>query len=395
MLHSDLQSQGRGTTKQEAGTPFLTQDREDNKVRPVWEKGLANHTKRQGIKQEIKRIHSEIAEEVDTQPKEIGLIDAADNALKNRVVQRDQMQKFIEKKREMFLMQMTIDQKKEQIKQLEQTISIKTKGLEKAEMAIKKDLEQFNKHLAAKKKQAQLLNEKASQIANEKTSHSKLLKNKKDQKATEVSGNTKELETLEKLLRYKTFLDKLADTSSISQPNQDEMKEIEGNPELKAIYLEFRKFYPQGLLTVPMLKLLLDDTELYEPSFKATEDIKKKFIDMEEQNLKLIRSNQDAENEKDELQHKLKEMSQKYGQEINDLEAKKADLQRKIEDKRNKITELDRVKIGNLNEIKVESGKLFEEIKITCKVMELPKAMPAIELMTVAYFYSGTRTMDI
>lgn len=287
-------------------------------------------------------------------------------------------------------MQMTIDQKKEQIKQLEQTISIKTKGLEKAELAIKKDLEQFNRHLAAKKKQAQVLNEKASQIANEKTLHSKLLKNKKDQKATEISGNTKELETLEKLLRYKTFLDKLADTSNVSQPNQDEMKEIESNPQLKALYLEYRKFYPQGLLTLQMLNLLLDDTQLYEPSFKATEDIKKKFIDMEEQNLKLIRSNQDAENEKDELQQKLNEMTTKYNYEISDLESKKADLQRKIEDKKIKITELDRIKNGNFNKIKLESKDLLLEIKGVCKIMELPKDLPAIELMTVPSSNVGT-----
>lgn len=41
------------------------------------------------------------------------------------------MQKFIEKKREMFLMQMTIDQKKEQIKQLEELIHTKKKGRRK------------------------------------------------------------------------------------------------------------------------------------------------------------------------------------------------------------------------------------------------------------------------
>ena len=73
-------------------------------------------------------MRQQIMNEASEEKKEINLIDAADNALKNRIVQREQMQKFIEKKREMFLMQMTIDQKKKQIKQLEELIHIKTRG---------------------------------------------------------------------------------------------------------------------------------------------------------------------------------------------------------------------------------------------------------------------------
>ena len=364
-------------------------------MKPVWEKGQGSHTKRHGIKQEIKRIHSEIDEEVNSQPKEIGLIEAADNALKNRVVQRDQMQKFIEKKREMFLMQMTIDQKKEQIKQLEQTISIKTKGLEKAEMSIKKDLEHFNKHLATKKKQAQLLNEKASFIANEKTGHSKQLKKNKDQKATEISGNTKELETLDKLLRYKNFLDKLADSSNVSQPYQDDLKEIEANPALKEIYLEYKKFYPQSLLSAAMLKLILDPTDLYKPSFEATEDIKKKFIDMEEQNLKLIGSNQEAENEKDDLSQKLKDMTNRYNEDITNLQAKKRELIRKIDEKKSRIAELERVKIGGFQQIEVGDETLDQKIESVCKVMDVPKKLQPIDLMTVGSCESGTRAVDL
>lgn len=351
---------------------------------------MANHTKRQGVKKDIRTIHEEIDCEVDTQPREIGLIEAADNALKNRVMQRDQMQKFIEKKREMFLMQMTIDQKKEQIKQLEQTISIKTKGLEKAEMAIKGDLERFNRHLAEKKKDAQKLNEDASKVANEKTSLTKMLKNKKDEKATEISSNTKELETLDKLLRYKTFLDKLADTSTVTPHKEEELKELQVNEKLSKLHAEYRKFYPQGLLQPDMIKLLIDESHMYEPSFKATEDIKKKFIDMEEQNLKLIRNNQDAENEKDDLKQKLREMEAKYDTEIYSLTIKRDELRRKIEEKKLRNDELERVKIGNLKEIKVESCKLFEEIRKACKVVGIVKEAPPIELMTVAETHPGT-----
>ena len=48
--------------------------------------------------------------------KDKSIIEAAKRAIKNRVRQREPMQKFIQKSREMFLLQMAIDDKKEQIK---------------------------------------------------------------------------------------------------------------------------------------------------------------------------------------------------------------------------------------------------------------------------------------
>lgn len=102
--------------------------REENQKKNIWEKSLPA-SKKIRMKNEIKKMQREIFEMDSSEKKEIGLIEAADNALKNRIVQRDQMQKFIEKKREMFLMQMTIDQKKEQIKQQEEQIHNKEMGI--------------------------------------------------------------------------------------------------------------------------------------------------------------------------------------------------------------------------------------------------------------------------
>lgn len=120
------------------------------------------------------------------------------------------MQKFIEKKREMFLMQMTIDQKKEQIKQLEELIHTKKKGLELAEGAIVYDLERFNMHLIDKKKKSNELTKQADRMANEKQEAMKRYKRKKDESANEKSNNSKRLETLEEYYKYKVFLDDLA-----------------------------------------------------------------------------------------------------------------------------------------------------------------------------------------
>lgn len=280
-------------------------------------------------------------------------------------------------------MQMTIDQKKDQIKQLEELINIKNQGLVKAEENIKKDLISFNDHLKRNKNEATALNDQASKVADSKNVASKRLKLHKDQKANEISLNTKELEKLDQLLRYKNFLDRLADTSQVSGSTDDDFKIIEANKDLKEAFVEYRKFYPASLLSVSMLRLLLDPSEIYKPSFNTADDIEKKFIDMEEHNLRLIRDKQDAENEKDDLDQKFHTMITNYDEQINSLEDKKRLLEKSKAEKQAKIIELEKIKIGSVNEIKSGSTKLFEEIKKACKVINISKEMPALVYMTV------------
>lgn len=280
-------------------------------------------------------------------------------------------------------MQMTIDQKKDQIKQLEELINIKNQGLVKAEENIKKDLISFNDHLKRNKNEATALNDQASKVADSKNVASKRLKLHKDQKANEISLNTKELEKLDQLLRYKNFLDRLADTSQVSGSTDDDFKIIEANKDLREAFVEYRKFYPASLLSVSMLRLLLDPSEIYKPSFNTADDIEKKFIDMEEHNLRLIRDKQDAENEKDDLDQKFHTMITNYDEQINSLEDKKRLLEKSKAEKQAKIIELEKIKIGNVSEIKSGSTKLFEEIKKACKVINISKEMPALVYMTV------------
>ena len=69
---------------------------------------------------------------------EKNIMEAADEAIKNRIKPKEDLKYFLEKKKEMFLMQMEINLKKEKIKQLEQRLNEKEDGLIKAENHIKK-----------------------------------------------------------------------------------------------------------------------------------------------------------------------------------------------------------------------------------------------------------------
>lgn len=356
-------------------------EREENKDKKIWDKG-SKLSKKHNIMQEIKKIELEVKDEDEIEKKEIGLIEAADNALKNRVIQRDQMQKFIEKKREMFLMQMTIDQKKEQIKQLEELISIKKKGLEKAEKHIETDLEEFNSHLKKNKEAANFSTKEAASTAENKNKATKELKELKDKKANKNSLITKEMEKLEQLYKYKLFLDELADPNIIKKNNEEMQKRIQYKPEGWENF-EFNSVYSNSQMSQGLKDLANDPMTIYEPSFKNPDEITKKFHDMEEKNLKLIRTNQDTENEKDELELQLRKLNEKYDHEIKVLGQKRDNLKQTIDERRLKMRALEKVKIGSVKEIETESANLFEDIKKTCEIMGKKKDLPPIQLMTV------------
>lgn len=72
------------------------------------------------------------------------IVEAAKMAIKNKVRQKESMHKFVEKKREMFLFQMLIDHKREQINQFEELSKLQERGLQKAELMLEEDLAAFN-----------------------------------------------------------------------------------------------------------------------------------------------------------------------------------------------------------------------------------------------------------
>ena len=59
---------------------------------------------------------------------------------------------FIAKKREMFLVQMSLDTKKEEIRKLEEKAKLKEEALRKSELMLEADAIRFDKFLKGKKK---------------------------------------------------------------------------------------------------------------------------------------------------------------------------------------------------------------------------------------------------
>lgn len=345
-------------------------DREENLRKKIAEKSIPTSQKLR-MKNEIKRMQKDIFESENVQKKEIGLIEAADNALKNRIVQREQMQKFIEKKREMFLMQMTIDQKKEEIKQLEEQVHNREMGLMKAETIIKKDLKDFNKFLERNKKQSRDEIKKAEDETKKKSNKINELKQIRDKKANKFSQNTKHLERLLEYFKYKEFLDTLI-------PKEDNGKTDEAKVEQKTGMLDIDKYYnmtlPKGL--IGLIGGNAGDFEMY---FKNTEQIVQIFNDLEQENLFTIKANQDIEIQNEEIQQEMQSTMEGLENQIAILLTEKKRLGAVIEDEQNKIKELDKVRSDN--EIEKVFEALEKEIKKVCETLDISKdSMPIDQL---------------
>jgi hypothetical protein len=117
------------------------------------------------------------------------------------------MHKFIEKKREMFLFQMLIDHKREQINDFEEMTRLHEKGLQKSELMLEEDLEAFNKFLEENRIKSRAAIKQAEDKSKKKTSKQQEIKQLNDKKADLTTKNGQKLEKIKTLWEYKTFLD--------------------------------------------------------------------------------------------------------------------------------------------------------------------------------------------
>jgi hypothetical protein len=172
----------------------------------VWEKGV----KKQGITiRELNELGQRDEEEPSYQSK-ASFIEAAKNAIKNRVKVNEPMHDFVSKKRETLLFQMLIDHKREKINEFEELTKLHKKGLERAEQMLEEDMENFNNYLAENKKEARDAIKKAETQTRKKNEKVAIIKEKLEVQADLTGKNMSKKETLQNLKKYKNFLESLS-----------------------------------------------------------------------------------------------------------------------------------------------------------------------------------------
>lgn len=119
------------------------------------------------------------------------------------------MADLIAKKREMFLVQMSLDTKRKEIQKLEEKAKLKEEALRKSELMLEADAARFDKFLKENDRNAHEAIKRHDDES--KIKHEKLAEIKKlNQEIAKVQGDmSKYQEQLEDCLKYKEFLDKL------------------------------------------------------------------------------------------------------------------------------------------------------------------------------------------
>ena len=147
---------------------------------------------------------------------------AAKSAIKRRVRYREPVRKFVEKRREMFLYQLNINEKREQIKEFEELSHLQEISLQQSMQMLEKDASTFQKYVEQNKN----VTVSALRLAEDETRMKQKLntdiKLNEERVNNMISLNTKKLEQLEKLFAYKKFLDKLTPEEFFTQESNVE-----------------------------------------------------------------------------------------------------------------------------------------------------------------------------
>ena len=138
------------------------------------------------------------------------LVSAAKTVLGgDRRPEKENMAEFIAKKREMFLVQMSLDTKREEIRKLEEKAQMKEEALKKSEQMLEEDAIRFDTFLKENDKKAHDAIKDAEKET--KLKQDKVQEIKKLNQAIQMvqSDMSKHKEALEDCLKYKEFLDGL------------------------------------------------------------------------------------------------------------------------------------------------------------------------------------------
>lgn len=130
-------------------------------------------------------------------------------ATRDRRKEKENMADFIAKKREMFLVQMSLDTKREEIRKLEEKAQMKEEALKKSEQMLEEDAIRFDTFLKENDKKAHEAIKKAERETKLKTDKVQEIKKLNQQIQMVQSDMSKHKEALEDCLKYKDFLDSL------------------------------------------------------------------------------------------------------------------------------------------------------------------------------------------
>jgi len=309
------------------------------------------------------------------------------------------MTDFVAKKREMFLVQMSLDVKKAEILKLDEKARAKEAALRKSQQMLDEDVTRFDTFLQANDAKAHKAMKNAEDMTKKKVEKQQRIKVLKTQISAVMSEISKHKEQKEEYIKLKLFLDKL--TPHEWKEKQKE-EQLEKKSREKAAWLKIkmeeinakimkemddeddrRWKAGEAELTGPdrdqkkrKLRKKYPPTEQLEKEFLAIEDgsqdcplffndpkqVLDIFTALEEQNLFLIQNAQETQQALEEVEQKFAETKAKMGHKSEALKTNIDMLQRKIGNEKGKCEELQLRMQGEDNATFVVPDTLLKEL---------------------------------
>ncbi len=172
---------------------------------PIWEK-----TSNQEVLSTSERLKEIIGDEQVLKLKEA--LKTAQEGAKFAIPRRQEKEnttEFVAKKREMFLVQMSLDTKREEIRKLEEKAQMKEEALQRSEQMLEEDAMRFDAFLKENDKKAHDAIKRAEEETKKKQEKQQEIKRLTQQIQSLSSEMSKHREALDDCLRYKSFLDML------------------------------------------------------------------------------------------------------------------------------------------------------------------------------------------
>mmetsp|Transcript_7150 Transcript_7150/g.13087 ORF Transcript_7150/g.13087 Transcript_7150/m.13087 type:complete len:377 (-) Transcript_7150:35-1165(-) len=243
---------------------------------------------------------------------------AAHQALANdRVHTTENITKLVEKKREMFRIQMMIDLKKEEIDKLETFALVREDGLKKSESMLNEDIEHLQKFWEKCKRDSHNAMKNAEDASKRKIKKQQKLNKINDDIQSVTSNIQKNDELMTECLKYKRFLDKLS-----TVPEEDTRLNFENPAQLMEL---FANLVEENLF-------LIQITQEQEQEIEATKhEILNLQYEMDEQMIALRKARDDSLRDIEEKTKRCNALQQRLGQ-SNDNEQKEMPALKKLEE---------------------------------------------------------------
>jgi len=299
--------------------------------------------------------------------------------------EKENMNELIAKKREMFLVQMSLDTKREEIRKLEEKAQMKEEALQRSEQMLEEDAMRFDAFLKENDKKAHEAIKKAEDETKRKQEKTQEIKRLTQQIQALNSEMTKHGDALYDCMKYKEFLDKLTPPEWFEQHklNQEQKRENIKKDSYDAKYkewdqgrrrmidarrkeLEVKKearkknnkrqvagataeeeeaeelLFRQSIPVAPKLEDEVCDIADEEPPmyFVHPQQLMDIFAALEEQNLFLIQNSQETEHTLEELNQQLKETRLSMDAQTGQLQYQIVELHNQIESEDNKAKAL-------------------------------------------------------